>query len=142
MLDAAGRQQRHLQLLQRRVDAQVCRPGEIRPAAIAGPARAVINNLIRFRPAHRGAWRPRLLAALPARAALAPFPPRRPPAWQVISRRRHRGVAAIPAQAPPQLRDLCPQLLHRPPKLRDHLIPGGARRASGSRRRQIGHKPP
>ena len=71
----------------------------------------------------------------------ADCPARRLPAGQVIGARGHRGVPAVTAQAAPQLRDLGPQFLHRPPQLFDHPVAGGARPAPGSRRRQLGHKP-
>lgn len=141
MLDASRRHQRDLQLLVRPAHPQVRGCGQIRATVIAGPGRAVIDHLIGFRPAHRGAGGSRLLTALAARAALAAFPARRLPPRQVISAGWHRGVAAVAAQPAPQLRDLGPKLLHRPAKLRDHLIAGGARRAPGRGRREIGHRP-
>ena len=53
-----------------------------------------------------------------------------------------RREPAVTALLAPQLRDLGPQFLHRPPQLRDHLVAGGARGAPGSGRWQLGHKPP
>ena len=57
------------------------------------------------------------------------------PARASQRRRRHRGVAAAAAHPPPQFGDFGPQLLNRPPKLGDHLTPGGAYRAPGGGRR-------
>ena len=122
MLDAPCRHQRHLQLLERPDDAQVRRPGQVRPAP-ARPSGTVIDHLIGFRPRHRRARRPRLLPAPALAAPAAPLPPGRHPSRQVIGRRRHRGVPAVTAQPAPQLRDLGPQLPDRPPQLTDQLIP-------------------
>jgi len=142
MLDAPRGHQRHLQLLQRPGHAPVHRLSKVRATAIAGPRGPVINHLVGFRPAHRRAPCTRLLTTFAAPAVFAPFPPRRLPARQVISRGRHRGVAAVAAQPAPQLRDLGPKFPDRPAKLRDHLIPGGACHAPCTGRWQIAHKPP
>ena len=101
----------------------------------------------------RGTWLP----AGPGPALAAPgFRRRRRAAGQVIGGRGHRGVAAVTAQPAPQVTDLrrerhhvgpqfpdrCGLLLQHAGLLRDHRIPGGARRADRCVRRQNGHNRP
>ena len=141
MLDPARRHQRHLQLLMRAGHAQVSRLRQVRPAA-ARPGRAVAGHLIGLRPRHRRSRRSRLLPPAPPAAPGRPLAFRRHLPRQVIRRWRHRGVPAVTAQPPPQIRHLGPQLLNRRPQLRDHLIPGSATRTSHGRRRKLGHRTP
>ena len=125
-------------------------PGSPRTAAHRRACPGSIT--IRPGPGHRRSRSSRLLPAPPAAARAACRPPRRHLPRLVIRRRRHRGVTAVPPQPAPQIRDLGPQLRHRPaqlaqhpPLLRDHRIPGsapGAPGAPGSRRQQSSHRPP
>jgi hypothetical protein len=131
--------------------AQVSRCGQVR-AARARPDREVRHRVIgapgpgKIRP--RSPWLLAWPAPPPALAALR-LHRRRRAARQVISRRRHRGVAAVTAQPMPQLGDLLrqrshigPQLIDRRSLLRDHPVPGRARRATRRSRRQTGHNRP
>jgi hypothetical protein len=105
-------------------------------AALARPGRVVLFDVIRLRPDHRRPRRSRLLAPLSRRAfGRVPLPPRRLAARLVVTRRRHRGVAAVPRDHPLQPGDPGPQLRDRP-------VPGSATSTTPGRRRHIGHKPP
>jgi len=160
MLDAAGRDQRHLQLLERPGHPQVGRAGQVRTAR-AGAFRVVVTGVVRLRPAHRRPRRAGLLAPLALlrvlpllRAALLAG---RLAARGVIPRRRHRGVAAVTRNDPLQPGDPVPQLrgLGRTrtqfllqsrefrqlgPQVRDLRVAGRATSATRGRRRHLGHK--
>ena len=136
VLDAPGGHQRGLQLLGRAGHAQVLGTGQVR-AAHAGTRRVVVvDHLIRLGPAHRRARRARLLAALARRPLRgAALLPRRPlAARQVISRRRHRGIATVAGHDPLQARHRGLQLADLPllrgdlcPLLGDHGARGNPR---------------
>ena len=141
--------QRDARNLVRGGHAQVSRSGQIR-AAPARAGREMRHRLIRAsgpgQVRSRGAW---LLAGpAPALAALR-LRRRRGAAGQVIGGWGHRGIPAVAAQPAPQIPDLGgqrhhvgPQLPDRRGLLRDHLIPGSARRATRCRRWQAAHNRP
>ena len=149
MLDPLRRRGRDLLLLIGPGNPQVSGIRQVQ-AARALPFRVMVLRPVRDLPAHRRPRAARLLPALPL-LVLRPLrgPPLLPPllpARQVIRRRRHRGIPAVPRPRPlrrlqplPQVSDQC--LQHRDPlRLRpDQRIT----RIRGPllRRRHIGHSP-
>jgi hypothetical protein len=140
------RRGRDLLLLKRPRDAQVLRGRQV-TAARAGTLREMVLGPVRNLPPHRRARAARLLAPpLPLRPLRsAPLLPRRLPSRQVIRRRRHRRIPAVPRPRPLRRSQLLPQVsdhrLQRRDPLRlltDQRITRIPRR---SLRRRIGHSP-
>ena len=139
MLNAAGRDQRHLQLLER--------PGHPRdPPRRPGPPRTRTHP----RGGDRSPHRARAHAIdVPAAPGCFPRPRPLPRASRLGGTFPGRssvlgGIEELPLLRPSRCldRDLGPQLLNRPHQLTDQLIPRRARRAPRGRRRQAGHRPP
>ena len=150
VLDPLRRRGRDLLLLRRPGDAQVLRVRQVQ-AARAGTLRVMLLGPVRDLPRHR---RPRAARLLPPLLLLRafrrpPLLPRHPPAGQVIRRRRHRGVPAVPRRRPQSRLQLLPQVsdhrLQRHDPLRLRLKPRCLltdQRITGIlRRRRIGHSP-
>src|SRR5712691_1187625 len=151
VLHPLRRRGRDLLLLIRPGNTQVSGTGQVQAAGTAALG-VVVLGPVRGLPAHRGTRAARLLSPLPLLFRPlrgAPLLPRRLPPRQVIRRRRHRGVPAVPRPGPLRRRQLLPQVSDHRLQRRDPLrlriepyrllpdqritrIPG---------RRRIGHSP-
>ena len=113
---------RDLLLLKRPRDAQVLRVRQV-TAAGAAPFRVVILGPVRDLPRHRRARAARLLSPFLLLRALRrpPLLPGRFPPRQVIRRRRHRRIPAVPRPRPLRSRQLLPQVSDHRLQRRDLL---------------------
>ena len=122
VLHPLRRRGRDLLLLKRPRDAQVLRVRQV-TAAGAAPFRVVILGPVRDLPRHRRARAARLLSPLLLLRALRrpPLLPGRFPPRQVIRRRRHRRIPAVPRPRPLRSRQLLPQVSDHRLQRRDLL---------------------
>ena len=122
VLHPLRRRGRDLLLLKRPGNPQVSRVRQV-TAAGAAPSGIVVLGPVRDLPRHRRARAARLLPPLlllrPLRGP--PLLPGRLPPRQVIRRRRHRGVPAVPRPRPLRRRQLLPQVSDHRLQRRDLL---------------------